>query len=363
METPRKPATAPRASFSPPIVPARSKSNTPASSRVISSPPKSSAPITPCETSPLSISVSCGPSRTVAPATPTRTRGRSASASATSSTAKSGSVQCNAITKAGKQCLRSVKPPLTHTGLDPIPAVYCTQHLKIVHSEPGCYINRNERGDQYVQFERYIPTYLKLDTQQALKVEMAKPPSIADGPGFIYVFEVLDSTADNPYLLQLKVGRAVNLQKRLDQWNKQCMSKDHIPRGWWPDTLEPDSDSDGTNGGLLRDHIITGEPGPLCHRVERLVHLELGDLSLYAPYLEPDWPDVADSDQSPSTASSVLSSAKRAPDHWCADCNIRHVEIFSFRRPENGRYKGREWDLIVKPVIEKWGKFVKEYYS
>lgn len=24
-------------------------------------------------------------------------------------------------------------------------------------------------------------------------------------------------------------------------------------------------------------------------------------------------------------------------------------------RVERGRYKGNEWDLIVKPVIEKWG--------
>lgn len=40
-----------------------------------------------------------------------------------------------------------------------------------------------------------------------------------------------------------------------------------------------------------------------------------------------------------------------------------HTEIFSFRRPENGKYKGREWELIVKPVIEKWGKFVKEHHS
>jgi hypothetical protein len=38
-----------------------------------------------------------------------------------------------------------------------------------------------------------------------------------------------------------------------------------------------------------------------------------------------------------------------------------HKEIFEFRRVEKGRYKGKEWESIVKPVIEKWGGFVEGY--
>lgn len=38
-----------------------------------------------------------------------------------------------------------------------------------------------------------------------------------------------------------------------------------------------------------------------------------------------------------------------------------HKEIFEFRRPQSGRYKGREWDGIVKKVIEEWGAFVTLY--
>jgi len=26
-----------------------------------------------------------------------------------------------------------------------------------------------------------------------------------------------------------------------------------------------------------------------------------------------------------------------------------------------GRYKGKEWEEIVKPVVEKWGGFVEAY--
>jgi len=38
-----------------------------------------------------------------------------------------------------------------------------------------------------------------------------------------------------------------------------------------------------------------------------------------------------------------------------------HQEIFVFTRVESGRYAGKEWELIVKPVIEKWGSFVERF--
>ena len=38
-----------------------------------------------------------------------------------------------------------------------------------------------------------------------------------------------------------------------------------------------------------------------------------------------------------------------------------HKEIFSFPRAKTGPYKGKEWEKIVKPVIEKWGAFVEAY--
>lgn len=41
--------------------------------------------------------------------------------------------------------------------------------------------------------------------------------------------------------------------------------------------------------------------------------------------------------------------------------NTKHQEIFSFERVVEGRYRGKEWEEIVKPVIEKWGGFVEAY--
>ncbi|KAI6022285.1 hypothetical protein BKA83DRAFT_4054608, partial [Pisolithus microcarpus] len=268
-------------------------------------------------------------------------------------------VQCGGTTKADRQCSRTVKLPPTHAMLDPIPAAYCYQHRNT--KETGFYVKGVGRADRYVEFKDYVPEYLRGATQLALKEEMARALSKSDRPGYIYALEIRDpSTA---HLIQLKVGRTVNLKRRLDQWDKQCGVRQQVLRGWWPGTIEPDSDSD-TNGSLLRTQLKAGDPGPLCHRLERLIHIELADLSLYAPYLEPEWPQTNNSEQSLSVAGS-LSSAPPAVQRagHCKDCGVVHREIFSFRRPNGGKYEGREWEGIVKPVIEKWGRFVKEYYS
>ncbi|KAI6137233.1 hypothetical protein F5141DRAFT_1079858 [Pisolithus sp. B1] len=180
--------------------------------------------------------------------------------------------------------------------------------------ETGFYVTGVGCADRYVEFKDYVPEYLRGATQLALKEEMARALSESDGPGYIYVVEIRDPS--NTRLIQLK--------RRLDQWDKQCGSKE-----------------------------------------QRLVHIELADLSLYAPYLEPGWPKTNNSEQSvfsgkaPSLAYLWLCKKLAA----CTDCGTVHQEIFSFRRSNGGKYKGREWDGIVKPVIEKWGRFIKEYYS
>lgn len=137
---------------------------------------------------------------------------------------------------------------------------------------------------------------------------MTKAPSAADVSGFIYTFEIrgelrpgvsnneiLISRADesDPDNIHLKVGRAVNLTKRLDQWDKQCGTKqrEHIIRGWWPGTVDDSGDA-VTSGGLLKGKVIAGEKGAYCHRLERLIHLELGDLVLSQQYLDPQFPKI-----------------------------------------------------------------------
>ncbi|KAG8217257.1 hypothetical protein J3R82DRAFT_5349 [Butyriboletus roseoflavus] len=330
LNTPTKPALAPPFVTAPP----RARSDTVVSPGVASKP---------------SLTAVTGPSQPALDLTPCRPRAASAPPLGRTT------IRCSGMTKAGRQCARQIKLPATHSQLEPTPALYCHQHkVTMTTAQTGFYVRKAETTDKFVEFSHYIPKYLQVDTQAALRVEMEKATSLADVPGYIYTFEIRDPK--RPDVIQLKVGRAVKLNKRFDQWDKQCGSKVQIPRGWWPGTVE---DDDGAGGSLLKGNIKEGAPGPFCHRVERLVHIELKDLSLHAPYLNPAWPNnTFDPATSPRNHRKTT-----AAEETCLDCGVVHREIFAFPRPAQGRYKGKEWDLIVKPVIEKWGSFVKEYYK
>ncbi|KAG5221010.1 DUF1766-domain-containing protein [Salix suchowensis] len=130
----------------------------------------------------------------------------------------------------------------------------------------------------------WIPSYLQPDTQVMLRSEMEKAKTSSDVPGYIYTFEILDLDAPT---VKLKVGRAVNLVKRIDEWSKQCSSKEQVLRGWYPGVVESeDGDGDGEIS-LLKGKVRAGTKCPLCHRLERLVHLELADLAFAQVYLDP----------------------------------------------------------------------------
>lgn len=38
-----------------------------------------------------------------------------------------------------------------------------------------------------------------------------------------------------------------------------------------------------------------------------------------------------------------------------------HREIFDFVRVKQGKYRNKEWEMIVLPVIRKWGQFTAKY--
>jgi hypothetical protein len=344
-DTPTKPALAPPFVTVPPR---------PHSDSIVS--PKAAKP---------SQSPVAGPSQPTINVTPSRPRAVSVPPSPATSSPGKNTAQCSGMTKAGKQCSRQVKLPATHSHLDPTPVLYCHQHKEVmITAQTGFYVRKAASADRFVEFSRmrtlnvkeghaclisfrfadYIPKYLQVDTQLALRVEMEKATSLADVPGYIYTFEIRGNVvpvlvpheqrawmmfnfADlkRPDVIQLKVGRAVNLVKRLDQWDKQCGSKIQIPRGWWPGTVE---DHDGTGGSLLKGNIKAGDPGPFCHRVERLVHIELTDLSLHAPYLNPGWPNNT---PDPSSSAGATSPPKKtaAKETICLDCECGLVCYFT----------------------------------
>ncbi len=169
--------------------------------------------------------------------------------------------------------------------------------------------------------------------------------------------------------IKLKVGRTVNLVKRVDEWRCQCRSKEHVLRGFYPNTVEVDEDEN--DGSLRQGRVKGGAKGPWCHRLgllptcranfyltfditERLVHLELIDLACNRTYLLPEWPQL---DAPPAPADAARS--KRVKE--CADCSTRHKEIFEFKRWTKGKYVGKEWEVLVERVIQRWGQFVELY--
>ncbi|KAG7086548.1 hypothetical protein E1B28_002497 [Marasmius oreades] len=235
------------------------------------------------------------------PDKPKRQRASSTPPSPTSNTAgASGQIQCSGVTKTGKRCTRLVKNGPALTGVMGSNTIggqtierFCFQHMKELLLPTGFYARSQTAGTQeWVDFTDYIPNYLHPDTQVALRVEMEKQRSSSDIEGYIYTFEIRYPNPQNT--IKLKVGRTNNVVKRLNQWGKQCGSKEQVLRGWYPGTVDPDSDDDDTAGqSLMRGRVRAGGKGIWCHRLERLVHLELADLAVNEAYLKPGWKPFA----------------------------------------------------------------------
>jgi len=65
------------------------------------------------------------------------------------------------------------------------------------------------------------------------------------------------------------------------------LAKEQVLRGWYPGAV--DEDDDTANGSLMKGRVQAGGQGVWCHRLERLIHLELADLAVNKAYLNPDW--------------------------------------------------------------------------
>ncbi|OTA84165.1 hypothetical protein M434DRAFT_400508 [Hypoxylon sp. CO27-5] len=163
------------------------------------------------------------------------------------------------------------------------------------------------RTSQTSQYLSLIPQSASPQTASLLMAELAKPISQQDEPGYIYIFwltpeseaatppaeaaksllapsrpdsrqrrtsDVLESFAvkdsktsktGSSKKVLLKIGRASNVQRRLNEWTRQC----------------------GYNLSLIRyyPYISSSQPStprkmPHSHKVERLIHIELAGAGL-----------------------------------------------------------------------------------
>lgn len=117
---------------------------------------------------------------------------------------------------------------------------------------------------------------------------------------------------DRPEITEIKVGRSINLIKRIDQWTKQCGSKELLLLGFWPGNIENPS----LDISMMKGRIRAGKKGILCHRLEKLVHLEISDLVVHKQYLDPGFmtgrakgPDSDSGDDDDTTRDSATRSS------------------------------------------------------
>lgn len=66
----------------------------------------------------------------------------------------------------------------------------------------------------------------------------------------------------------------------------------------------------------MKGLVQAGPKGPWCHRVERLVHIELSDLVEHTPYLEDGYPNV--SARKEGGKKGGKKDVKRCPDCMCS---------------------------------------------
>lgn len=172
-----------------------------------------------------------------------------------------------------------------------------------------------DRPSQTERFLSLIPRTLSPQTTALLLSELSKPVSPHDDEGFIYIFWLTDSTASTPNLhavsslltdplsstpkgrwqsdilraqashlqedgttvkqatLLLKIGRASNVQRRMNEWTRQCGYNLSLIR-FYPHIY---SSSPHPNPGSPPGSLNGPAKVPHAHKVERLIHLELAD--------------------------------------------------------------------------------------
>ncbi|KAK7426455.1 hypothetical protein QQZ08_007050 [Neonectria magnoliae] len=185
------------------------------------------------------------------------------------------------------------------------------QRLDASVASPGKNSNRSRKSttSQTAQVKNLIPDTLDPPTASALMTELSRPYGNSEEAGFIYMFwltpvsdaappvdaarslltppspaggtrsrrpsDVMSRFADQSSATKdkkmvLKIGRAANVQRRMNQWQRQCGYDIEMLR-YYP-YLPGSSESSG----------VVPHMTPHCHRVERLVHIELAGLGLRA---------------------------------------------------------------------------------
>ncbi|KAK2028625.1 DUF1766-domain-containing protein [Colletotrichum zoysiae] len=165
---------------------------------------------------------------------------------------------------------------------------------------------------QTAQYLSLIPPSTDPQTASALMAELARPYGSSEEPGYIYMFWITPTSKKEAAPLQearsllappspargagrqrrssdvvsafakanggasagnkmlIKIGRAANVQRRMQQWTKQCSYEIEVLR-YYP--YLPGASAASGEQPRMTPHV---------HRVERLIHIELAGMGLHA---------------------------------------------------------------------------------
>lgn len=189
-----------------------------------------------------------------------------------------------------------------------------------VVSSQGTQVNRpsfaRDPPSRTQEFLALMPKTLSPQTTSLLLAELAKPISDFDEPGYIYMFwltpgtspaptheattslltspepnrpsrtrrttdiirEYNPSSSPNKHTILLKIGRAANVQRRMNEWSRQCNHNlsvlryyPYLPSSSQAPLSSPYSSSPTSSSDSPRKV-------PHAHKIERLIHLELAHL-------------------------------------------------------------------------------------
>ncbi|UNI17948.1 hypothetical protein JDV02_004252 [Purpureocillium takamizusanense] len=192
-------------------------------------------------------------------------------------------------------------------------------------ASPGKSSQRSRRSNasQTARLKDLIPDTVDAATASALLAELARPFADAEEPGYIYMFwltpasrqaappvdaarsllsppapsssassrrrpsDVVSRFADPSAVtgeatMLLKIGRAANVQRRMNQWQRQCGHDIEMLR-YYPYVAGASSDpSAASSSSTSATGVAAPRTTPHCRRVERLVHIELAGMGLRA---------------------------------------------------------------------------------
>ena len=190
---------------------------------------------------------------------------------------------------------------------------YCFQHAAEINKTAGFNLLGN---GVYVAFSEFIPSHLSPRAQARLRTTMTKAATEKDRTekGYLYIYQLRDRATAKEECF--KVGRSINVFKRIDEWRSRCQSKEPLLRAFLP----------APEGQLLLSGAASAISIPgfaLSRKWERLCHLELEEIGTRV-------------------------------DEECKDCGSRHREMFMVpKTANNDSYQS------VHRIVRRWMRFIQ----